>query len=101
MSSEQVHGIPCIWQKDGNSTGPPDPSMHGIDSHDWSDEQYEEWEKSIPKVLPEALDKYDGALDLVKKTVSLPDIQVIVKLANIFLTPEKSSYPGGNWHVEG
>jgi hypothetical protein len=28
-------------------------------------------------------------------------LQVIVKLANIVLTPEKPTYPGGSWHVEG
>ncbi|EAU86432.1 hypothetical protein CC1G_05426 [Coprinopsis cinerea okayama7 len=28
-------------------------------------------------------------------------LQVIVKLANIVLTPEKPSYGGGTWHVEG
>jgi hypothetical protein len=28
-------------------------------------------------------------------------IQVIVKLANIHLTPEKPTYDGGSWHVEG
>lgn len=28
-------------------------------------------------------------------------LQVIVKLANIHLTPDKPSYPGGSWHVEG
>ena len=28
-------------------------------------------------------------------------LQVIVKLANIVLTPENPSYPGGAWHVEG
>ena len=28
-------------------------------------------------------------------------LQVIFKLANIHLTPEKSSYEGSNWHVEG
>lgn len=28
-------------------------------------------------------------------------IQVIIKLANIHLTPEKPSYSGGSWHVEG
>ena len=28
-------------------------------------------------------------------------VQVIVKLANIVLTPENPSYPGGEWHVEG
>lgn len=28
-------------------------------------------------------------------------LQVIVKLATIYLTPEKPSYDGGSWHVEG
>ncbi len=28
-------------------------------------------------------------------------IQVIVKLANVHLTPEKPEYSGGVWHVEG
>lgn len=28
-------------------------------------------------------------------------LQVIVKLANIHLTPDKPDYPGGSWHVEG
>ncbi|VDB86904.1 unnamed protein product [Peniophora sp. CBMAI 1063] len=28
-------------------------------------------------------------------------LQVIVKLANIHLTPDASEYPGGSWHVEG
>ncbi|PIL36595.1 hypothetical protein GSI_00284 [Ganoderma sinense ZZ0214-1] len=28
-------------------------------------------------------------------------IQVVVKLANIILTPEKPRYEGGTWHVEG
>ena len=30
-----------------------------------------------------------------------PRVQVIVKLANIHLTPEKPSYDGGTWHIEG
>lgn len=28
-------------------------------------------------------------------------VQIIVKLANIHLTPEKPTYEGGSWHVEG
>jgi hypothetical protein len=28
-------------------------------------------------------------------------LQVIIKLANIVLTPDKPSYAGGKWHVEG
>ncbi|KAF4435937.1 hypothetical protein F53441_13365 [Fusarium austroafricanum] len=32
---------------------------------------------------------------------SIPRIQVIVKLANIHLTPESPTYEGGSWHIEG
>ncbi|KAF5660946.1 hypothetical protein FCIRC_11999 [Fusarium circinatum] len=32
---------------------------------------------------------------------SSSQIQVIVKLANIHLTPEKPAYDGGSWHTEG
>lgn len=28
-------------------------------------------------------------------------LQIVVKLANIVLTPEKPSYEGGSWHIEG
>lgn len=30
-----------------------------------------------------------------------PKMQIIVKIASIELTPEKPTYPGGSWHVEG
>ncbi|KAF8994623.1 hypothetical protein BDZ89DRAFT_1106228 [Hymenopellis radicata] len=96
----QVHGLPCIWQSHGESSGQPDDlAMHPS----WTDEETAEWCRNLPKKLPEALPTYDGALDVVKKMVSLKggDIQIIVKLANIVLTPENSSYPGGNWHAEG
>jgi hypothetical protein len=29
------------------------------------------------------------------------ELRVIVKMANIYLTPEKPSYEGGSWHIEG
>ncbi|KIO30483.1 hypothetical protein M407DRAFT_20541 [Tulasnella calospora MUT 4182] len=34
-------------------------------------------------------------------TVRGKEVQIIVKLVNIHLTPEKPVYPGGSWHVEG
>ncbi|KAL2884175.1 hypothetical protein SGCOL_000114 [Colletotrichum sp. CLE4] len=39
--------------------------------------------------------KHSGFFD------NVPRIQVIVKLANIQLTPENPSYDGGSWHIEG
>ena len=41
--------------------------------------------------------------DLVdlKRNGARRGLQVIVKLANIELTPEKPMYEGGTWHIEG
>ncbi|KAF8901230.1 hypothetical protein CPB85DRAFT_1552686 [Mucidula mucida] len=84
-NNEQVHTIPCIWEKDGNS------------------QDFRDFRNSFTKRLPRPLSAYDGALDRVKKTVPLAGstLQVIVKLANIVLTPESPSDAGGSWHVEG
>ena len=41
---------------------------------------------------------------LIRKPVDLTSfggLQVVYKLANIHLTPEKPSYSGVTWHVEG
>jgi hypothetical protein len=35
-----------------------------------------------------------------RKTFSDTNLQVIVKLANIHLTPDKPAYDGGSWHIE-
>jgi hypothetical protein len=37
----------------------------------------------------------------LKRDYAHRGLQVIVKLANIHLTPEKPEYEGGSWHVEG
>ncbi|KAJ2927367.1 hypothetical protein H1R20_g9729, partial [Candolleomyces eurysporus] len=44
--------------------------------------------------------KRESPTNLKEKYGDLP-LQVIVKLANIELTPEKPEYGGGTWHVEG
>jgi hypothetical protein len=86
-------------------------------------ERREEWIRSVahvvqpepgdfhpPTVRDHMVDEYfqHGTSDLKpKKTVDLKrdyahrGLQVIVKLANIELTPEKPDYEGGTWHVEG
>ncbi|KAF2226129.1 hypothetical protein BDZ85DRAFT_272677 [Elsinoe ampelina] len=38
---------------------------------------------------------------LLKEAYGQEGLQVIVKLANIHLTPEKPNYTGGSWHIEG
>ncbi|KXN80705.1 hypothetical protein AN958_08286 [Leucoagaricus sp. SymC.cos] len=37
----------------------------------------------------------------LKKLYADKGLQIIVKLANIHLTPEKPHYDGGTWHIEG
>ena len=44
--------------------------------------------------------KADGNVDL-RRDFGNRGLQIIVKLANIQLTPEKPHYDGGSWHVEG
>lgn len=99
---DRVGKVGCVFvDEKGNSMGPPYPPRD-MNTDNWGTEEYEEFSKTYPKRLPE-VDEYDGALDRIQKTVSLAGstIQVIVKLANIVLTPEKPHYKGGSWHVEG
>lgn len=55
-------------------------------------------------VLPNMENEGDGlrrgGVDL-RRDFGQQGLQVIVKLANIELTPEKTKYDGGTWHVEG
>ncbi len=80
--------------------------------NDFWDRTYE-WEEEFRRahlVLPEpgifTLPKQTipshatKAVDL-KRDYGHRGLQVIVKLATICLTPEKPSYEGGSWHVEG
>lgn len=93
--------IGCIWP---NGIPWPQDEKTGEDaSDDWDEEEWEAFRAKQPKRLPEALPKYTGFLDAIKVTESLKGktLQVIVKLANIVLTPEKPDYDGGAWHVEG
>ncbi|KAI1504770.1 hypothetical protein F5X99DRAFT_370922 [Biscogniauxia marginata] len=58
----------------------------------------------LPNADPEAKEYVKiGASDVKSKGFfdEKQQIQVIVKLANIHLTPEKPSYDGGSWHTEG
>lgn len=85
----------CIWEDEI-----PYPNSS-------SEEEYQEnpdgWLEKRKFDTPDAREKYDGDLEIMNDQISLKDrtVQVIIKLANIVLTPEKPHYPGGKWHVEG
>ncbi|TWU79166.1 hypothetical protein ED733_008872 [Metarhizium rileyi] len=62
----------------------------------------------LPDAKPEESLKPDGYFHLTPDHVRSSQffggksrIQVIVKLANIHLTPESPTYAGGSWHIEG
>ena len=71
----------------------------GENSHDL----WEQWERQIViRPEPGAFEpqKNPPKLDLREK-YGKRGLQVIVKLANVELTPDKPEYEGGTWHVEG
>ncbi|RDW27954.1 hypothetical protein B0I72DRAFT_142902 [Yarrowia lipolytica] len=66
---------------------------------EWDDTLWEEWnENRVPAINnpPEEVVQMTKEFEAKGKTLN-----VITKLANIHLTPENPSYPGGTWHVEG
>jgi len=85
----------CIWENGIPTVGSSSEEEYLADE--------DAWEKKHKRIFPDARAKYDGDLKVMNDRLSLKGrtLQVIVKLANIVLTPEKSEYPGGKWHVEG
>jgi len=82
------------------------PQQEEDEDEDDYNERLGEWEEEIRElILPEPEEftprfAPESALDL-KNEFGQRGLQVIVKLANIHLTPEKPQYDGGTWHVEG
>ncbi|KAL3435408.1 hypothetical protein BDV09DRAFT_184994 [Aspergillus tetrazonus] len=76
------------------------------DSSDDFDERYEEWRGNRRPKQPEPC-PFQAPQSNMHKQVDLREqyrdkgLQVIVKLANIELTPEKPDYEGGAWNIEG
>jgi hypothetical protein len=67
-------------------------------------EQHQELYGTIEKIFTAFVPLFNMTLtDTCSGTVDLRGrrLQVIVKLANIILTPENPKYEGGAWHVEG
>jgi len=87
--------IPCIWEDNEQPYPDDDDDIEG------DDEAYEAWLDDQPKRYPELSGEYHDQWDTVQKTVSLHGrtLQVIVKLANIVLTPEQPEYEGGRYAV--
>jgi len=67
------------------------------------DEDEEDYFAGRTLYLPDVRSPFKPPVVPAERVVSLTSrrLQVIVKLANIILTPEKPNYAGGSWHVEG
>jgi hypothetical protein len=99
---------PNTWEIENESD---DSEMERI----WDD--YDEWKKEHRVIVQREPREYVAQKELEAKRPEPPEqanykpcnfreqfpdgIQVIFKLANIHLTPEKPEYEGGKWHVEG
>ncbi|KAH8826717.1 hypothetical protein DL96DRAFT_1603921 [Flagelloscypha sp. PMI_526] len=101
----------CIWgdEEDGPrlylDEDEEDESNYSDFEGDDEEERRINWLRSTGYAfhLPNSPDQYDLALEKNFRKANLKShtLQVIVKLANIVLTPEQPEYEGGSWHVEG
>ena len=77
------------------------------DETDWYEREYEEMDKLEREFFryPEPdLDRFEfkpPEASFIQDQFSKQGLQVIVKLANIHLTPSDPIYEGGTWHFEG
>ncbi|KAK0215569.1 hypothetical protein IW262DRAFT_1449839 [Armillaria fumosa] len=80
----------------------PAPETETDEDYD-SEDQDAAWEDMRVMRYPRLLGGYKPGVLGFPKPMDLKGrkLQVIVKLANILLTPEKPVYEGGSWHVEG
>lgn len=89
----------------------PDPEPTRQEGDDEDEEEFwnrhQIWEAATPITLPEPeVFKPPKNNALWHQEVNLREdfdgqLQFIIKLANIELTPEKPNYEGGSWHIEG
>ncbi|KDQ58993.1 hypothetical protein JAAARDRAFT_154178 [Jaapia argillacea MUCL 33604] len=113
--------IPLFERVLSDSAGPDRPLAVDPDTSTWYDhitvEQpdyeelgYERWNKAYVEwnaehYWPYIPDPYPFSPPLPDERIAFElkgqTVQVIVKMANIVLTPDKPKYPGGSWHVEG
>ena len=90
-----------MWEKTLAELVSPRPRRHSVDMYDLYESDYDGDYSDRPL-------KYEGTLEKFIPPPSPPlislknrKLQVIVKISEILLTPEKPDYGGGTWHVEG
>ncbi|KAF9469550.1 hypothetical protein BDZ94DRAFT_1180725 [Collybia nuda] len=97
----------CVYDPDPENGPEEDGPQQGEDEDEddfWDRRQ--EWIEATRQVVQPEPDVFkppgepEHPVDL-RKDYGERGLQIIVKLANIHLTPEKPAYNGGTWHVEG
>ncbi|KAF5314643.1 hypothetical protein D9611_007124 [Ephemerocybe angulata] len=104
-----VKRVPCYdaEYKDPEEAGDTQGQNQGRDDDDEDEDEDEDEPRHIviqPEPQPFAPEICQPTLPLSFKELygaHARPLQIIVKLANIELTPEKPRYEGGTWHVEG
>ncbi|MGW7354028.1 DUF4246 domain-containing protein [Streptomyces sp. NPDC054784] len=83
-------------------SSPDDKAAHAEALRAWG-EAYDAWWENRRPVVPDAPDFTPPEPPDAAARVDLRGrgLQVVVKLANIHLTPDRPEYAGGSWHVEG
>ncbi|RDW92924.1 DUF4246 domain-containing protein [Aspergillus mulundensis] len=76
----------------------PDPNDRRYE--EWSEKRQPKQPEPHPRLLQPPMVEPPELVDL-RNSFRERGLQIIVKLANIELTPEKPDYEGGSWHVEG
>ncbi|KAF2208895.1 hypothetical protein CERZMDRAFT_114238 [Cercospora zeae-maydis SCOH1-5] len=88
---------------------PAEENEGELDEYDVMDLEYQWTRDNRTLSMPDISNTYETRakhgdpeqLDDLRKGFADQGLQVIVKLANIHLTPEKPEYGGGSWHIEG
>ena len=113
-NSPRINYGGCIYDPDPENW-PEEDQLQQL-PHETEDdylERKDDWARDMRRVVRPEPEKFTfprrdlhengeeiNRVDL-KKEFSERGLQIIVKLANIHLTPEKPNYAGGTWHVEG
>lgn len=90
--------------EDNNGDGVVDDDEYDSDLDSEDSDPWEISDSKVPAVQPEPADfpplpvppKFS-----LKEKYGDRGLQIVVKIANIELTPEQPEYEGGSWHVEG
>ena len=76
------------------------PQQEHSESDSTYDERWEEYWENRP-MLPIPVEKYEPIREIHPVSLKGRKLQIITKIQEIHLTPDKPFYEGGVWHVEG